>query len=295
MKPKVSVVIPTYNRACDVVRAVKSALAQTLVPHQIIVVDDGSTDDTEAAVRALPAPVEYIRQKNGGVSSARNLAFRSVTGDFVALLDSDDYWEARWLETATRSIVAMSGAGAACCTCSRSVMPDGRELSPPRQTDERKVLGLPDLMLGGMMGSNVVVRTEVLKEVGDFDASLQTGEDIDFALRVAAITTIVPVAEPLVNVTFTPGSLSKSIDTGNRLRVYERFERQFPELVCQHARAFRDARVKATLGYARDLMWARQFPAATQRLRESWSYGPSWEAAVLRVKLALLTIKSRGR
>lgn len=297
MNAKVSVVIPTYNRARDVVRAARSALAQTLPPHQIIVVDDGSTDDTATLVRELPAPVVYIAKPNGGVSSARNLAFQHVTGDYVALLDSDDHWDARWLEAAVSAIEAVPGAGAACCTRLRGVLPDGTELgiSPPKPELVNGIIRLPDLLLGGMMGSNVVLRAEARRAAGDFDASLKTGEDIDFALRVAATTTVVEVAQPLVNVTSTPGSLSKNINTGNRLKVYAKFEEQNPEVARQHAKAFRDARVATTLGYARDLMWARQLPAARQRLRESWGYRPTLEAVKLAMKLLVLTVLGRGR
>lgn len=297
MNAKVSVVIPTYNRALDVVRAARSALAQTLPPHQVIVVDDGSTDHTAALVRELPSPVQYIAKPNGGVSSARNLAFQHVTGDYVALLDSDDHWDPRWLETAVRAIEAVPGAGAACCTRLRGVLPDGTELgvSPPKPGLVNGIIRLPDLLLGGMMGSNVVLRTEARQAAGDFDTTLKTGEDIDFALRVAATTPIVEVAQPLVNVTSTPGSLSKNINTGNRLKVYAKFEQEHPEAARRFAKEFLDARVVTTLSYARDLMWARQLPAARQRLRESWSYRPTLEAAKLAAKLAVLTVLGRGR
>jgi glycosyltransferase involved in cell wall biosynthesis len=294
---RVSVVIPTYNRALDVVRAARSALAQTLPPHQVIVVDDGSTDNTAELVRELPAPVQYIPKTNGGVSSARNTAFPQVTGDYVALLDSDDHWDPRWLETAVNTIEAVPGAGAACCTRARGVRPDGSEIgiAPPKPGVVNGMLRLPDLLMGGMMGSNVVLRTEARTAAGDFDTTLKTGEDIDFALRVAVSTTIVEVAQPLVNVTATPGSLSRNIDTGNRLKVYAKFEQEHPEEARHFAKEFRDARVATTLGYARDLMWARQLPAARERLRESWRYRPTVAAAKLVVKLVVLSALGRGR
>ena len=72
MSTTVSVVIPTYNRKKDIVRAVQSALAQTHPPFEVLVIDDGSTDATADVVRAMPAPVRYIGKPNGGVSSARN-------------------------------------------------------------------------------------------------------------------------------------------------------------------------------------------------------------------------------
>lgn len=297
MNATVSVVIPTYNRAQDVVRAARSALAQTLPPHQVIVVDDGSTDNTAELLGELPAPVQYIPKPNGGVSSARNLAFPQVTGDYVALLDSDDYWDARWLETAVCTIEAVPGAGAACCTRVRGVRPDGSEIgiTPPKRGLVNGIIRLPDLLLGGMMGSNFVVRTEARKAAGDFDDTLKTGEDIDFALRVAVSTTILEVTQPLVNVTRTPGSLSSNVNTGNRMKVYAKFEREYPEAARRFAKDLLEARLSTTLSYARDLMCAGQLPAARQRLRESWGYRPTLEAATLAAKVVMLSALGSGR
>jgi len=295
LHPKVSVVIPTYNRAGDVVRAVRSALSQTIPPHQVIVVDDGSTDDTEAVVKALPAPVVYVRKDNGGVSSARNLGFQHVTGDFVALLDSDDQWEARWLEVATLAVQRHPGAGAALSTRVWIVGPDGTKLRL-RQLKGRSIDGLmplEQLMEGGAMGSNLLIRTSVLRQVGDFDATLKTGEDIDYALRLVATASIVSVEEPLVLVTHSVVSLSKSIDTGNRLRVYDKFERLFPELAAEHKVILRQSRANATLGYALDLTVDRQLAKARSRAVESWRYQPSFAAAKQLGKIALLQVAKR--
>src|SRR5438270_12888106 len=84
-----TVVIPTFNRSHLVRRAIDSALQQTLRPEQIIVVDDGSTDDTESACRAYGSAIQYVRQPNAGVSSARNHGIRLARQPWTAFLDSD--------------------------------------------------------------------------------------------------------------------------------------------------------------------------------------------------------------
>jgi glycosyltransferase involved in cell wall biosynthesis len=99
---RVTVVIPAFNEASRIGAAIESVLAQTLPAHEIIVVDDGSTDGT-AEVASRPG-VRVLRQPNGGISAARNRAFREATGDWIALLDADDFWlpeRLAWLARAT--------------------------------------------------------------------------------------------------------------------------------------------------------------------------------------------------
>ena len=94
----VSVIIPTYNRASLIRGAIESALAQTYPHKQIIVVDDGSIDDTAAIVRSYK-DVQYIYQPNGGQAAARNTGLRHARGSYITSLDSDDVWDSRFLET----------------------------------------------------------------------------------------------------------------------------------------------------------------------------------------------------
>jgi len=89
---QISVIIPAWNRAERLVRALDSVFAQDLAPHEIIVVDDGSTDHTRELVARRFGGVRYLYQQNRGVSSARNAGIRAATGDWIALLDSDDRW-----------------------------------------------------------------------------------------------------------------------------------------------------------------------------------------------------------
>src|SRR5690349_3902585 len=100
----VSVVIPTFNRGDLVCDAINSALAQTLVPRQIIVIDDGSKDDTGERLRSLyGGRIEYRRQANAGLPAARNHGIAAATEPFVAFLDDDDAWHPRKIELQMRS------------------------------------------------------------------------------------------------------------------------------------------------------------------------------------------------
>lgn len=111
-RPIISAVIPTYNRSALVLRAVESVLAQTRPPDETIVVDDGSTDDTEELVRGLGERVRYVRQDNAGGAAARNRGTEVARGDWIAFLDSDDVWTDRHLERIEAAIVATDGAAA---------------------------------------------------------------------------------------------------------------------------------------------------------------------------------------
>jgi glycosyltransferase involved in cell wall biosynthesis len=111
--PQVTAVIPTYNRASLVPRAVASALAQTSPPSAVIVVDDGSTDETRAVLEAFAGRITYLRQPNGGASAARNAGVAVATTPWVAFLDSDDVWAPQFLERVSEAIDATAGAALA--------------------------------------------------------------------------------------------------------------------------------------------------------------------------------------
>lgn len=115
--PTVSVVIPTFDRAALLPVAVASALAQRPAPLEVIVVDDGSTDDTPEVCRRFPPPVRTIRQANTGPAAARNRGIRKARGDYVAFLDSDDVWLPGKLAAQLAALTAAPGAGWCVCDC----------------------------------------------------------------------------------------------------------------------------------------------------------------------------------
>ena len=94
----VSVIIPTYNYGRFIAETIESALGQTLLPHEVIVVDDGSTDETAEVVASFGERVRYIYQENAGVCAARNRGVAASSGDLIAFLDADDIWEPTKLE-----------------------------------------------------------------------------------------------------------------------------------------------------------------------------------------------------
>ena len=193
---RVSVVIPTYNRRALLREAVESVLGQTYRDFELIVVDDGSTDGTAEAMRALPG-VGYVRQDHRGVSAARNRGVRAGSGDLVAFLDSDDLWRPAKLE---RQVAFMDAhPEAQVCQTEEVWIRNGARVNPGAR--HRKT---PDDLFARSLGlclvspSAVMMRRDLFERVGGFDESLPACEDYDLWLRVTADESVPLLPEPLV-------------------------------------------------------------------------------------------------
>ncbi len=182
--PLVSVVIPTYNYGRFVVDAVESALSQTLPPLEVIVVDDGSTDDTRARLAVFGDRIRYLFQENGGLSKARNAGIEASRGEWIALLDSDDTWHPEKLEIQLSALAKSELASIAMLVVSprAQVLPERLPADPPvRQIYFRDVfLSLP------FGPSSALIRRECLETVGLFDPKLKSVEDRDMWMRIGA-------------------------------------------------------------------------------------------------------------
>jgi len=197
--PRVSVVVTTYNQRAYVAAAIESALGQTFADREVIVVDDGSTDGTDAIVASFGTRVRLIRQENQGVAGSRNTGVLNTRGELVAFLDGDDLWEpdklAIQVEAADRhpqaGLVAVDGV---------LFDDDGSILGPTLLADPiREALG-PDVTLvphrqcyGQLLYQNlistmsqVMVRRKVLDQVGPSDRRFRLSSDGDLYLRIAA-------------------------------------------------------------------------------------------------------------
>jgi len=194
--PKVSVIIPTYNRRDFVREAIASVLAQTYRDFELLVVDDGSNDNTSAAVQEFDG-VRYVFQANRGVSAARNRGVALSDGEFLAFLDSDDLWQPRKLAYQVAFFAAH--ADARICQTEEIWLRNGVRVNPHNK--HRKVGGdifARSLELCLVSPSAVMLRRELFERVGGFDESLPACEDYDLWLRIAATETIHLIETPLV-------------------------------------------------------------------------------------------------
>ncbi len=209
----VSVVIPAYNVAWCIKRAIVSVLNQSLPPTEILVVNDGSTDDTAAVVREFGEAVTLIDQPNGGLSNARNTGIRHARGEWVAFLDADDYWLPEKLERQV-SLLASDPELAFCSTCTRVVTPDGAEINiwhcPDQGASMLHTIFERHAAVAGS-GSSVVARRELLQQAGLFDEALRSLEDIDMWMRLAALGRYGCISEPLTVILKHSESMSRNL------------------------------------------------------------------------------------
>ena len=193
----ISVIIPTYNRWNLLNRALTSVVNQTYPAHQIIVVDDGSDESVSDSLRHSFHSVQFLKQENKGVASARNLGIKQSTGEWIALLDSDDEWEPKKLEK-QMAFLKKSPELRAIHTEERWIR-NGNEVNPPAYLDKSSdLLWERSLRHCLICPPSVLIHRSVFETVGLFDEKLTVCEDYDFWLRLLLEQEIGLVDEKLV-------------------------------------------------------------------------------------------------
>lgn len=194
---KVSVIIPTYNRAEFLRRAIDSVLGQTYQEFELLVIDDGSTDTTHEIVTAYRKRITYIFQKNQGVSSTRNLGIQSSRGELLAFLDSDDVWLPEKLE---RQVVVMDQhPELQLCHADEIWIRRGVRVNPKKKHKKYGGYIFPYcLPLCVISPSSVMIRRTLFEKVGYFDERLPACEDYDLWLRITKEYPVYFIEEPLL-------------------------------------------------------------------------------------------------
>jgi len=222
--PKISVVIPTYNRAHIVGEAIDCVLSQTEQSFEIVIADDGSSDDTKNIIDAFgDGRIKYHYKENGGVSSARNMGISKATGDYIAFLDSDDLWQKKHLELMCKALEENSDFGAAYGIIA-TFFEDGR-VKPNHSSEQCKSGWITeDLFKVGFVSAQATMfRSQVLDGFG-FDESLQTAEDSDAFLRLSLKIKFLFVTDVYVNLRGSDTSLMVTAGINcNRILSLDRF------------------------------------------------------------------------
>lgn len=218
MNPLISVVVTTYNQAAYIEETLKSVLAQTYKPFEVIVVDDGSTDDTEARIASFGEQVIYIRQKNQGVAGSRNTGISNARGEYLAFLDGDDLWEPDKLSVQVDVAMRYPDSGL--------IAVDGSEFSGNetisksiffetwcKEHPENSIISgnyYYQIMKCNFISttSQVMIPAKIFRMVGTSDMRFKRASDYDLYIRIASKFDITIVKKSLIRWRYLPSSVS---------------------------------------------------------------------------------------
>jgi glycosyltransferase involved in cell wall biosynthesis len=254
---RVSVIIPAFNSARFIAEAINSVLSQTRRADEIIVVDDGSADETRDIAAALP--VRYIHQKNAGPSAARNTGIRSATGDLLAFLDADDIWLPHKLAVQAQAFERYPAAGFSFSTVWNLYEGSDPNIArapyyPPRLVRWLNKTGVSggmaynsvyDLLLqkNCVATSSMVMRRELIERAGLFNVSLRGCEDYDYWIRLARLAPAVFIDPPVSRYRVLDDGLSGAWEAR-----YERFYDTAVQVIIAHMAAYPSVTVRKAMG-----------------------------------------------
>lgn len=311
----VSVVIPCYNGMPYIEQALDSVRTQTHQPIEIIVVDDGSKDDSAAFVERYAAqhgeiPIRLIRQANAGEPTARNTGINAATGDWVANLDTDDWFEPTKLE---KQLAAAAAAGPECVLVHTGWIyrrPDGDH--PCVYENVRTRVGWCTQRLlepVSMAHPSIMVRRDALAKIGGYDPAFKQACDIDLYFRLSAVGSFALVEEPLLNYRIHPKQMSAR--QAEQIRYHHRAIRKFFAEHPEHAQRIGMDTVQAKLAEhlavkLGSLYWRRKLDEFREMLRyadeeklsnaqiEQWRRRARWPDWVIRLKDRLSPTATAG-
>lgn len=282
MWPRISVLIPAYNAEATIEATLKSVLSQTVAPQEILVMDDGSTDNTAEVIRSFTPHVTLFQQDNKGVSTARNTLLKKASGDLVSLLDHDDLWHPRYLEVQYRMYRRYPNA-VVYYTAFENIT-EQQQWTPKKDlhfNDEQHVLLEPHEFLlkynrtsGYFKPSFSLFRAEVLRELGEnpLPEDLKGSDDVYLWYRLALFGPFVESYSRLGAFRLVETSLSSDriIVYKERVKAIEKvlevYKQKAPEAMQKIARDFLAASYRR---YATYLAEGGSMSEARQRLRKS--------------------------
>jgi len=227
---KFSIVIAVYNKEKYIKQTLQSVLNQTCKDFEIVVVNDGSTDASEAVIKNLNDPrIKYYPQQNKGAGAARNTAISKAYSQYIALLDADDYWEETYLEEI--SLLIKTYPKEHVYATAVQVQTKGKTILSVYsieglKDEEVRVVNFFDAshINSLLTSSSTVIKKEVFEEVGMYDPTIKSGQDTDLWVRVALKYNVVFLNKPLATYLFAPSSLSNTRLQVSEKASYEKYE-----------------------------------------------------------------------
>lgn len=287
--PLISVILPTFNRAGVLPRAIDSVFDQSYKNVELIVVDDGSTDDTRQIMDKYGDKLIYIKQANQGVSAARNTGIRAARGQYIAFIDSDDKWMNSKLEDQLRFFNEHEKDNLA-LVCTNVVAIDLNGVHHDRRRFQPRnsscILNVVDIFMDPYLGlPTVMLRTDCINKQNTFDESLESAEDIELYLRLTVTKNAGYLHKKLVEVYQSHNSLSASVTSyDDNIHVITRFLNQNQNLFTGYEKEICSLMHGVFMDYARTLLWHKQSAASRQQLRAALNYKISPGAILLYLK-----------
>jgi glycosyltransferase involved in cell wall biosynthesis len=213
--PLVSVIIPAYNRGMYIAKTIKSLMAQTYKNIEAVIVDDGSTDNTSEIVNQLKARysnIKYLKQKNQGVSSARNYGISKATGKYIAFLDSDDLWHVKKLERQIAKILK-EDADACFCGTIKIFEDDKHKEILKNKFDEKKPLISQLMLKNDAQTITWLIRKDIVENYNiTFSSKYNYAEDWEFYCKIMAVCKVTCVNEYLAYYIIHGNTLTSNFD-----------------------------------------------------------------------------------
>lgn len=268
MTPKISVVLPTYNRGYIISRAIESILSQTFKDFELIIVDDGSSDNTEAVVRTFADPrIRYVKELHRGGAATRNTGIVISQGEFIAFQDSDDEWLPEKLEMQMEAFRQAGYEVGIVYTGFWKNTKDGERVYFPSASVRKKEGSIYEELLHGNFITNqaAMVRKSCFHDVGGYDESLPGMHELDLWLRMAKKYEFKYIPLGLVVTYFTEDSITAHHEyrlKGREIIFTKHFEdfKNYPQVLA--AEAFTIGNTKALRG---DFEGARRYLAIAWR------------------------------
>ncbi len=239
MTSKVSIIIPTYNRAKFISRALDSVFNQTYRDFEIIVIDDGSIDNTKEILDLYKNKIKYFYQTNRGSAAARNRGIKESSGIYIAFLDSDDYWVSEKLEEQVKTLDSHPNVG---IVYSRMLIINnkGEKIGmKPAGVSGRNFKELLQVW-GDLPTSTIMTRRDCFEKAGLFDTSLTTMEDIDMWIRIAKYYELYEIE----NKVLAYYRRHEEQITRNKVKVYEGLVKIYTKIYNTYSEAPRGLMVK---------------------------------------------------
>ena len=213
---KFSVIIPVYNKEKHLSKTIESVLQQSFIDFELIIVNDGATDTSEAIIKGFTDPrINYIKQKNQGVSVARNTGINAANADYIALLDADDIWKEDYLEKIDALIdeYPKQDVFAAVCTIESrgSTYKPTYSIANLSPNKSYVVSYFSSSYINTILtSSSTVLHKDVFETIGYYNPTLPSGEDTDLWIRLGIVYTVVFLNTPLATYRYEITSLSNS-------------------------------------------------------------------------------------